>query len=295
MLRERAMLTVRDYDDGDAFWREVAEPLSARVVLTNAFVGMAYGMRAEASRDLLRIGVFDDGRLVLAALQTPPFRVSLSDFGDGARAVATLAAHLAERSKRLPGVMGDERLTDGFAKAWCEATGQRQSDPGGHGRRQNLYQIERVAPPRGVAGRMRPATPAERDLLVQWEQGFADDAALPPGESDPAFVARLVDAGLPHSVFSLWEVDGAPVATARLRPIAQIGARVSGVYTPPSERGRGYAAALTAALSQAVLDRGQFCCLFADAANPLTNRIYQRIGYVKVATFADVMFSDADE
>lgn len=288
------MLTVRDYSDGEAFWRDVAEPLSMRVVLTNAFVGIAYGMRAATARDLLRIGVFDGERLVLGALQTPPFRISLSDFGDGERAVATLAAHLARRSPRLPGVLGDERLTDSFARAWCQATGQRRSDSGAHGRRQNLYQIERVAPPLGVAGRMRPATPGERELLVQWEQGFATDAALPPGESDPAFVARLVDAGLPHNVFSLWEVDGAPRATARLRPIAQIGARVSGVYTPPSERGRGYAAALTAALSQAVLDRGQFCCLFADAANPLTNRIYQRIGYVKVATFADVMFSASE-
>lgn len=286
------MLTVREYSDGDAFWREVAEPLSARLVLTNAFVGMAHGMRTEASRDLLRIGVFDGRRLVLGALQTPPFRVSLADFGDGEPAATALAAHLAQHSKRVPGVMGDERLTDSFAHAWCAVTGQRQGDAGAHGRNQNLYQIERVVPPRGVAGRMRPVMPAERDLLVRWEQGFADDAALPPGERDPAFVARLVDAGLPQNVFSFWEVDGAPRATARLRPIAQIGARVSGVYTPPSERGHGYAAALTAALSQAVLDRGQFCCLFADAANPLTNRIYQRIGYVKVATFADVMFSD---
>jgi GNAT superfamily N-acetyltransferase len=289
------MLTVRAYDDGETFWREVAEPLSARVVLTNAFVGMAHGMRTEGSRELLRMGVFDGGRLVLGALQTPPFRLSLADFGDGERAVAALAAHLTQRGRRVPGVMGDERLTDSFADAWCAATGQRQSDAGAHGRRQNLYQIERVVPPRGVAGRMRPVHADERALLVQWEQGFADDAALPPTEGDPAFVARLVDAGLPQNVFSLWEVDRTPRASARLRPIAQIGARVSGVYTPPSERGHGYAAALTAALSQAVLDRGQFCCLFADAANPLTNRIYQRIGYVKVATFADVMFSDADK
>ncbi|MDZ4867174.1 MAG: GNAT family N-acetyltransferase [Alphaproteobacteria bacterium] len=288
------MLTVRQYDDGEAFWREVAEPLSSRGVPTNAFVGYAYATRAETPPAIMRLGVFDGARVVVGALQTPPFRLSLADDGADAQATLVLAEHLAARGVGLSGVMGDERLVDSFVGDWCARTGLRFNDPGAHGRRQNLYQVTRVAPPLGVAGHMRPASAGERDLLVQWEQGFATDASLPPLESDPAFVAQLVDVGLADGGFYLWEVDGRPRATARLRRIAHFGARVSGVYTPPPERGHGYAAALTAALSQMVLDRGQFCCLFADAANPLTNRIYQRIGYVRVAGFADILFSDAE-
>jgi predicted GNAT family acetyltransferase len=284
------MLTVRAYDDGEAFWRDVAQPLSARGVLTNVFVGVAYGSRAAS--DVLRIGVFDGARLVLGALRTVPFRLSLADFGGEEHGVAALVEHLLESQMRVPGVSGVERLTAAFVHAWTSRTAQRPIEIPGHGRLQNLYQIETVASPR-VSGRMRAARADERDLLVRWEQGFADDAHLPPTEREPAFVAGVVDAGLKDGVFSLWEDDGRPRATARLRLIAGMGARVSGVYTPPSDRGRGYAAALTAALSQGVLDRGQFCCLFADADNPLTNRIYQRIGYVKVADFADVVFSDA--
>jgi len=284
------MLTVRSYDDSEAFWREVAQPLSARGVLTNVFVGVAYGSRMAAG--ILRMGVFDGARLVLGALRTAPFRLNLADLGAGETAIAALAAHLVEHRVPVPGVSGEERLTTAFLRTWTSRTTQRPIEIPGHGRLQNLYQIERVVPPQ-VSGRMRAARPDERELLVRWEQGFADDAHLPPTERDPAFVASVVDAGLKDGAFSLWENDGRPRATARLRPIAGIGARVSGVYTPASERGRGYAAALTAALSQAVLDRGQFCCLFADADNPLTNRIYQRIGYVKVAGFADVLFSDA--
>lgn len=289
------MLTVRDYDDGGLFWREVAEPLAARGVPTNAFVGLAFATRADKPSAVQRLGVFDGGRLVLGALRTPPFRLSLADAGADERVAEALVAHLAVRGERLPGVMGDERVTNAFVRHWAARTGLRVSDINAHGRRQNLYEINRVAPPRGVAGHMRPARAAERNLVLEWEQGFARDAHLPPPESDQAFVARLVDAGLADSVFFLWEADGRPCATARLRPIADFGARISGVYTPPDMRGRGYAAALTAALSQSVLDRGQFCCLFADAANALTNRIYQRIGYVRVAGFADILFSDAND
>lgn len=287
------MLTVRAYDDGGTFWREVAEPLAARGVPVNAFVGYAFATRGEPPSAVQRLGVFDGTQLLLGALRTPPFRLSLADDGRAERAAEALADHLAVRGEKLPGVRGDERVADAFVRVWAARTGVRLSDINAHGRRQNLYQVTTVIPPHGVAGHMRPARRDERDLLVAWEQGFARDAALPPLESEPAFVARLVDASLDDGAFFLWEAHGAPRASARLRRIADFGARISGVYTPPAERGRGYAAALTAALSQVVLDRGQFCCLFADGANPLTNRLYQRIGYVRVAGFADILFSDA--
>jgi len=56
------------------------------------------------------------------------------------------------------------------------------------------------------------------------------------------------------------------------------------VYTPRELRGRGFATATVAALSQLLLDQGhQFCCLYTDLANPTSNAIYQRIGYQAVS------------
>ena len=58
------------------------------------------------------------------------------------------------------------------------------------------------------------------------------------------------------------------------------GIRIGPVYTPPPDRGQGYASALVAAVSQAQLDAGRrFCFLYTDLANPTSNRIYQAIGY----------------
>lgn len=284
------MLTVRDYDDGEQFWREVAEPLSVRQVPNNLFVGVANRSRGDRSSGLLRLGVFEGGPIVLGALRTPPLHLNLAHLGEGERATETLAAHLAECRVRLPGVMAEERLAEAFAIAWVEASGQQRQDASGHGRRSNLYQVEQIQHPVNVAGRMRPARASERDLIVQWELGFAEDGDLPAAERARDYVERLVDEGLANDAFALWEVNGAPVATARLRRIVAIGARVSGVYTPPELRGHGFASALTAALSQQVLDGGLWCCLLADGANPMTNRIYQRIGYVKLATFAVILF-----
>jgi predicted GNAT family acetyltransferase len=57
-------------------------------------------------------------------------------------------------------------------------------------------------------------------------------------------------------------------------------ARDGPVYTPPDQRGRGFGAAVTAAVSQGALEAGaEEVLLFTDLANPTSNRIYQRLGY----------------
>jgi predicted GNAT family acetyltransferase len=67
------------------------------------------------------------------------------------------------------------------------------------------------------------------------------------------------------------------------------GIRIGPVYTPPELRGRGYASACTAAVSQLLLDEGRkFCFLYTDLANPTSNKIYQDIGYTAVCD-ADVI------
>jgi predicted GNAT family acetyltransferase len=63
------------------------------------------------------------------------------------------------------------------------------------------------------------------------------------------------------------------------RPAAGV-VRVGPVYTPPEHRGRGYGAAVTAAVSQAALDAGAAgVVLFTDLANPTSNALYERLGY----------------
>jgi predicted GNAT family acetyltransferase len=49
-----------------------------------------------------------------------------------------------------------------------------------------------------------------------------------------------------------------------------------------------------AALSQLLLDRGRrFCALYADLANPTSNRIYEQIGYEPVCDVVDYRFLPA--
>jgi len=58
---------------------------------------------------------------------------------------------------------------------------------------------------------------------------------------------------------------------------------VAFVYTPPYYREKGYATSCVAQISQIALEKGfTKCVLYTDLANPISNSIYQKIGYVPV-------------
>jgi predicted GNAT family acetyltransferase len=140
---------------------------------------------------------------------------------------------------------------------------------------------------------MRVADGADRPLLLDWVTAFAGEA-LPGGAlADSARLERSVDARLAggDAGFGIWEVGGRAMSLAGFGGPTPNGIRIGPVYTPPELRGRGYASALTAAVTQLQLDRGRrFCFLYTDLANPTSNAIYIRIGYEKVCDSRELAF-----
>ncbi|MGL1760974.1 GNAT family N-acetyltransferase, partial [Vibrio parahaemolyticus] len=56
--------------------------------------------------------------------------------------------------------------------------------------------------------------------------------------------------------------------------------RIGPVYTVPAERGRGYGGAVTAAVTEHLLPQVDTVMLYTDAANPISNAVYERLGFV---------------
>jgi predicted GNAT family acetyltransferase len=121
------------------------------------------------------------------------------------------------------------------------------------------------------------ATAADGDVLTGFLVAFGADIDEPiTTEQAAANAVRLTALGdLP-----VWDLDGEVVSMAAVTRRTPWSASVGLVYTPPHLRGRGFASAVVAELSQRELDGGvQYCSLLADLANPTSNRIYAAIGY----------------
>lgn len=224
------------------------------------------------------LALVTEGAEVLAVtMRTPPYNLIVSLVAGETRRSEVLDALAREAHAAyldLPGVLGPAAESRAFAEAWQALTGQSFRP----GMKERIYQLDAVIPVSGVPGSLRRATEADRPLLEEWLAAFFAEAV--PGEagSVAAWVAEAL--GFTTRGVYLWEVEGKPVSLAGHSGPTPNGMRIGPVYTPPRLRGHGYASAVTAALSQLLLDEGRrFCFLFTNLANPTSNKIYQAIGY----------------
>ena len=196
--------------------------------------------------------------------QTVPLRQSLRQFG----APQAEGALLAKRLRRKTGLRYEPKIA------------------------MRIHRLTQVIPARSrqypmcqlAAGTLRLARSGDRPQLIRWSRAFELEAFGEP-RTDPAL---WVDRSLHAASLYLWEASTGPVAMVAGQGSIERreGGRIGPVYTPPRYRGRGYATAATAALSQQLLDQGcSACYLFTDLNNPTANRIYQAIGYSPVCNW----------
>ncbi len=226
----------------------------------------------------------DDGRLSVIALRTPPHHLALCADEGRVDALALVADCLVDADATLPGVHGRVDVADAFVALWQEEAGVIPSI----GMEQRLYRLTEVARPANVRGGARWGTREEASLLTAWADAFIDEAV--PNDPKPD-VRVMIERAIEGQALLVWDDKGVVSMCARSRPTPH-GASINLVYTPLALRGRGYASACVADLSQRILDSGKtFCSLFTDLANPTSNAIYQRIGYRPLVDFREIRFS----
>jgi predicted GNAT family acetyltransferase len=235
----------------------------------------------------------DDGAVTGVAMRTAPFEpfpVFLLPMPSGA--AVRLARLLYQRGEEVGGADGALPATREFAEEIARLA-RRTAQVVVQTR---LHQLHGVVAPPTPAGGLRPAREGDVDLVRRWYHAFhreADEQAGRPAGTLPMtelsreeMLVRIRDG----RVF-LWELDGEPVHLTAANPPAFGAARIGPVFTPAEHRGRGYAAAAVAQVSQLLLDEGSRPCLFTDQANPVSNRLYQRLGYEPVVDMADMVIA----
>jgi RimJ/RimL family protein N-acetyltransferase len=292
--KDSTMLTLTRQFDGSEFLRAAEHAFQQDEAANNLIYGLALRLAADPGRYQRQPFVqkpylatvhdtVHDARLVCAALMTPPFRlVVYARQPVPPAAFDLLAGDLQAGSWPVPGVTAESSVGQLFAERWHAVTGQKY----GVERQMRIFRLVAVDWPPLPPGRLRPAAVEDTALMWQWHCDFVNEAI--PGDPQP--MRENVQRSIEEGNIYLWDDQGPVSLAARGRRLPH-GYSVGPVYTPPHLRGRGYASACVAALSQAILDGGShFCTLFTDLANPTSNRIYQRLGYQPVCDYTEYLF-----
>ncbi len=222
--------------------------------------------------------VRDDDEVVGVAMRTSPFKMIIAPMPiDAARA---LGRSVGQNDDALPGLAGSRDMVNAFVEGYVESKSAGSRRALAEERRDLLYELEELVTP-DVEGRGRPARAGEIDVLTEMFAQFwreVEGAPLSPADARNGVKKSVTDGRL-----FCWEMDGDIVAIAGHAPIitteeVTIG-RVGPVFTPPEFRRRGFGGAVTAYVTRHLIEKGARVMLFTDAANPMSNGIYQAIGY----------------
>jgi predicted GNAT family acetyltransferase len=158
-------------------------------------------------------------------------------------------------------------------------------------REERIYRLTAVVEPRPGKGAARLAEASDRETIGSWLLAFHREAL--DEEAESGMIERSMENWVRGSRrFWLLVADGRPVSMVGAGGRTPNGIRIGPVYTPPAERGNGYASRLTAAVSRALLAEGRrYCFLYTDRGNQTANHIYRAIGYEPVTDAVMLRFS----
>lgn len=184
----------------------------------------------------------------------------------------------------LPGVTGEPDVAEQFASCYAEERRETYR----HHMTMESYHAPAVKPPHFVEGTIRQAAAEDTQQVAQFLVGFSEDAygVRANAASQVETAQRLIQQGGLY----LWIAGGKAVSMANVAHRSPRHGRINAVYTPRAERKKGCAGALVADLGLRLLQDGLVPMLYADQANPVSNRLYQHIGFSRCGTISDFKF-----
>lgn len=256
------------------FFAATAEFLYANEEANALLIGL---LEAKADAWVANIRANGDTVLVAGYLGLSPRNLVVS--GSDVAAVEHLVRVLRENNVEPEGVVGNVHVARRCADLLCEKT---KCEPVVR-LQQLLYRCSKVIPPSGVAGSARLADESDFETLVNWRREFRVEA-LPHELPDREQLVKEANEAIIKKDTYMWMVNEEAVACAQVgRPTARTMA-VRYVYTPKEHRKKGYGSAITALATQNILRSGKtYGVLFTDATNPISNKVYQKLGYELVS------------
>ena len=275
-------MQVRRYSDPLSFLNR-AEPFLMRGEAENSMmlgIRGQLGGRPPAFGEDCYLAVVEDGEEIMACgLRTPPFGLIITRADP--TVLECLVDDVSAKYDTLPAVLGPEPAVSTFATFWSRRAGTQWRPL----MRMRLFVAHEVRmlsaqPP----GALRTAVEADLPTVTPWAIAFHQEART----GTPLDPTRTVREDVINQRLVVWDDNGI-VSMATWAGRTSRSARIGIAYTLPEHRGRGYASACVAALTQRLLEEGvAFCCINTDLTNATTNKIYPAIGYRPVSDISNI-------
>ena len=275
------------YDDIKKFMEDNMKLIEEKEWLNNLMVGNCEDGLQQGTEGWVLARVIDNNKTELIMLNRKPWHLLFySPTNNRTNELFEFAAkEVYKIDKDILGVNGDKELARKFAKYYCKEANieyEVQTEM----RILLLKKIIKAKMNEEVT--FRKANLLDKPTLVKYIKEFNKEALneeITQEEAEEKY-ERYSKNG-----YYVLENKGKILAQASLRNGLKKGECVSSVYTAKDERNKGYAYNLVYKISEKTLNNGaEYCVLFTDDTNPISNHVYEKIGYKRKVDCEDLRF-----
>lgn len=274
-------MRVIDYNNGLEFLKDNEQILLEKEAVSQLllFNAMQNKETAKSSECFLGKVVDDNGKLCFLFGNRKPYNclIYVPEVLTKTEAYITLVDYLISNNYDINGINANKNSCEEFIDAYKmkipDAVFKENLS-------MDIMELRKLSEADLAEGEFRIASTEDISLIVKWVIEFYKEAVSEIRTYDE--VIENVKNNVEKDVFYLFKnKDGQTVSMAATTRKLINGVSMSYVYTPPEYRGKGYAATNMYYLGEKMLTEvNEFCCLFVDKKNPISNAVYKKIGYV---------------
>lgn len=203
------------------------------------------------------------------------FSGDIAIYAPDPEAVAPIARYALRRIPIVPRVIARKETVDRFWEVFQAAPYPVLFD-----RNQLVYLLDPADLRVPADPRVRAATLDQLDEVARNASAMSQaEIQMDPLREHPVGYRRLVEQRIRMRRYWVLVDDGRIRFQCHMNSLTPDAGQITGVYTPPEDRGHGYAKAGLASFCHAAFRQTPHLCLFVNDFNAPARRLYERIGF----------------
>jgi uncharacterized protein len=278
------------YDSVDDFLVHHESMLLKQEAKHQLILSNAYRLKASVTKPNHFTGMIHDNHdIKVIFLYMAPYNLLVDSFSEiSTEDLYDFTYAIYQKCPSLPGINASLDIAEPFCKFFHQITGKFYYKRLGMDI-MVLHALKTINLPKGL---MKLATLEDLSLVNQWVLSFHQESlneAVNIEDVDQSNKLRIEQSRL----FLFENEHQEVVSMGAIARTLQKGCSLSLIYSDALKRNQGYGLAITYYLSNRILNLGyDYVTLFVDKSNPISNRVYQKLGFEIISSQYDFRLID---